>query len=84
MDMITAMARKLKLLSEQLRDAILNADVSRYRMARDIGVTEALLSRFINGGAGLGQATIDKVGKYLGLQLVASQKLARKTKAKNR
>ena len=43
------MANKPKLLSEQLREAIDAADVSRYRIAKDIGVTEALLSRFMNG-----------------------------------
>ena len=64
------MANKPKLLSEQLREAIDAADVSRYRIAKDIGVTEALLSRFMNGVAGLGQETIDKIGEYLGLRLV--------------
>jgi len=77
------MAGKPKLISEQLREAILAADVSRYRIAKDIKVTEALLSRFINGVAGLGQESIDKIGEYLGLRLVGPQR-KRKSKSKGR
>jgi plasmid maintenance system antidote protein VapI len=81
----SGMARKPKLISEQLREAMLAADVSRYRIAKDIGVTEALLSRFMNGVAGLGQETIDKIGEYLGLELVQADKpKARKAKPKGR
>ncbi len=79
------MAKNPKLLSEQLRDAILSADVSRYRIAKETGLTEALLSRFINGVAGLGQESIDKIGKYLGLRLDKSEKpKATKMKRKGR
>jgi transcriptional regulator with XRE-family HTH domain len=77
------MANRPELLSEQLRQAIKAAGVSRYRIAKDIGVTEALLSRFMNGVGGLGQDTIDKLGEYLGLRLVcpkSKSKPKRKTK----
>jgi len=72
------MAKKPKLISEQLREAMLAADVSRYRIAKDIGVTEALLSRFMNGVAGIGPETIDKIGEYLGLRLVGPKRKRKK------
>jgi plasmid maintenance system antidote protein VapI len=75
------MAKKPKLISEQLREAMLTADISRYRIAKEIGVTEALLSRFMNGVAGLGQDNIDKIGELLGLRLVRPK---RKSKSKSK
>lgn len=79
------MLKRPKLISEQLRDAIRSAGVSRYRIAKEIGVTEALLSRFMNGVAGLGQNTIDKIGEYLDLELVkAGKPQARKSIRKAR
>ncbi|MCC7086398.1 MAG: hypothetical protein IT427_15465 [Pirellulales bacterium] len=77
------MTNKAKLLSEQLREAILNADVSRYRISKDLGISEAQLSRFVNKICGLGQEASDKIGEYLGLQLVGpKQKSNQKTKGK--
>ena len=57
-------------LSEQLRDAILAAPVSRYRIAKETGVTEAALSRFVRGERGLDLSSADKLAAYLGLELV--------------
>ena len=56
-------------ISEQLRAAVLNADVSRYRMSKDLDITEAALSRFVNGAMGLSLGTIDKISQYLGLEI---------------
>jgi len=78
-------ATKPKLLSEQLREAILTAGVSRYRISKELGVSEAQLSRFISGVSGLGQDLIDKIGEYLGLTLVKGDKpKARKSKRKGK
>ena len=65
-------------LSEQLRTAIAASGVSCYRIAKDTGVDKAVLSRFVNGQAGLSLETVDQVGQYLGLSLVA--KVASKSK----
>jgi hypothetical protein len=73
------MAKKPKLISDQLREAILSADVSRYRIAKEIGVTEALLSRFMNRVGGLGLENIDKIGQLLDLQLVVRKRKLRTT-----
>ncbi len=68
------MAKKSKPLSEQLREAILTAEISRYRIAKETGLTEAGLSRFVNRVAGLSLDSIDKVGECLGLEIVARRK----------
>ncbi len=71
------MAIKGKPISEQLRAAILNADISRYRIAKETGLTEAGLSRFVNGVSGLSLDSIDKIGDCLGLE-IAKRKLQKK------
>ncbi|MBP86001.1 MAG: hypothetical protein CMJ64_04670 [Planctomycetaceae bacterium] len=55
-------------LSEQLRNAILSADKSRYRISQETGITEADLSRFVNDVAGLSLDSIDKIGECLELE----------------
>lgn len=68
------MPRKRKPLSEQLRDAILNAEITRYRIAQETGLTEAGLSRFVNKVSGLSLESIDKIGECLDLEIVPRNK----------
>ncbi len=75
------MAKKPKTISDQLRAAIENAPVSRYRISQDTDIAEATLSRFMTGKGGLRLSAIDTVGEYLGLKLVA-EKPAKKRKPK--
>jgi transcriptional regulator with XRE-family HTH domain len=63
------MTTKQKPVSEQLRAAILGADVSRYRISKDLGISEAALSRFVNGAMGLSLKSIDKISEYLELEV---------------
>jgi hypothetical protein len=58
-----------KHISDQLRAAIEQSDKSRYRIAQDTGISEAILSRFIHTKCGLSLAYIDVLGDYLGLEL---------------
>ena len=74
--------KKHKPISDQLREAILNAPVSRYRIAKDTGVTEASLSRFVNGITGMELDLIDKIGEYLGLDIVAREREPEKRKGR--
>ncbi len=75
---------KRKPLSEQLREAILNADISRYRISKQTGLTEAGLSRFVNHVAGLSLDSIDKIGECLGLAIVVRPKKPDTKKAKRK
>ncbi|MDA1054807.1 MAG: helix-turn-helix transcriptional regulator [Planctomycetota bacterium] len=66
------MAAKRQRLSGQLRDAIVNAEITRYRISQETGISEAGLSRFVNGTAGLSLESIDKIGQCLNLEIVAN------------
>ena len=68
------MPSKYKPLSAQLREAILKADISRYRIAKETGLSQAALSRFIHHVANLSLDSIDKVGECIGLRLVVDPK----------
>ena len=58
-------------LSEQLRDAIEKAGVSRYEIAKATGVSQSTLSKFVLGTRpGLSFDAMDRVGAYLGLVIV--------------
>jgi transcriptional regulator with XRE-family HTH domain len=61
-------------ISEQLRKAILASGVTRYRIAKENGIDQASLSRFMNGTTGLSGDTIDILCKYLGLKLVKTKR----------
>ena len=63
-----------QMLSEQLRQVILESGESRYHISKETGVTEATLSRFVNGKQALSQEKIDILGEYLGLRLVVGKK----------
>ena len=70
MAIIYRMAKQHAELSDQLRAQILAAPVSRYQMARETGVAESMLSRFVNRTRSLDLTTVDKLAAYLGLELV--------------
>lgn len=68
-----------KTITEQLKAAINGADISRYRIAKETGLTEAGLSRFVNGLQGLSLESVDKLAVCLGLELT-TQRTPRKGK----
>lgn len=55
--------------SDQLRRAIDRSGITRYRLAAEADVSEAMLSRFMNGSAGLHTQTIDRIAEVLRLEL---------------
>lgn len=55
--------------SEQLRQAVLKCGKTRYRISKETGITEAQLSRFVNGHADLALPTIDKLCECIGARL---------------
>lgn len=71
-------------LSEQLRDAIEKADVSRYAISKATGVSESTLSKFVLGTRpGLSFDAMDRIGEYLGLVIVKKQPKKRGAKRGN-
>ncbi len=76
------MTAKQKTISEQLKDAILSADKTRYRIVQETGLTEASLSRFVNGVCGLSLDSIDKIGTCLELEITIRKQTSRTRKGK--
>lgn len=62
--------RKRLPLTEQFRRAIEAAPVPRSRICRDAGMSEATMSRFMNGKGGLSMEMFDRIADYLDLRLV--------------
>lgn len=59
-------------ISEQLRAAVYDANangVTNYRIAKDCDVSQSTLSKFMHGQRDLNMASIDKLCRYLRLEL---------------
>ncbi|HUX00981.1 MAG TPA: helix-turn-helix transcriptional regulator [Phycisphaerae bacterium] len=72
------MAKKTD-IEDQLRQAILQAGMSRYALWKLSGVTEAVLSRFVNRSRTIRLDTAAKLAEVLGLELTPKRR-ARKGK----
>jgi plasmid maintenance system antidote protein VapI len=61
-------------LSDQIRRAILDGPMTRYRLATEAQVDHGHLSRFVHGKASLSLDAIDRIGAVLGLRVVRPTK----------
>ena len=61
-------------IQEQLRQAILDADVTRYRLSKMTGVEQGILSRFVNRERSITLDTAAKLAAALGLELTPTGK----------
>lgn len=68
------MAKKAKLISEQVRDAIEASGMSGYALARAAAIDESLLSKFRRGQSNLSLAAVDRLGGVLGLDIAVRRK----------
>jgi plasmid maintenance system antidote protein VapI len=58
-------------ITAELRKAILNSGKTEYRVAKDSGVAQPIVNRFLRGERGISLETAAKLCKYLGLHLAA-------------
>ncbi|MHB8969722.1 MAG: helix-turn-helix domain-containing protein [Pirellulaceae bacterium] len=72
------MAKKPRLISDQLRQAIDESGLTRYRISKETGISQVTLSRFYHGERGLTLKALDKLGACLQLTV----HLGRKEKGK--
>lgn len=56
-------------LSQALKEALRSSDKSTYQIARDAGVSQVVVSRFLSGERDIHMATADKLAEALGLKL---------------
>lgn len=61
------MARKRLLFSDQIRHAIDHCGMTRYAIFKQTGISQATLSRFMNGHGSLSLDSLDKIAKCIGL-----------------
>jgi len=62
-------------LADQLRKAVTDSGLSVYRIAKDSGVSQAVLQRFIAGDRdNIRIDTADKLAKYFKMRLTPPQK----------
>ena len=67
-------------IGEQLRVAIRECGKTRYRISLETGISESILSRFVNRGAGLSLANVDKLCECIGVELVLKARSAKPAK----
>lgn len=71
------MGKKRFDIEEQLRQAILKSKLTRYRLAKLTGVSQGVLSNFINRHRSLALPTAAKLAAGLGLELRPRRKESR-------
>jgi transcriptional regulator with XRE-family HTH domain len=59
-------------MTDVLKTAIQRSGVSRYRIAKETGLTEPSLCRFMQGATSLRLDKADKLADYLGLELAGT------------
>jgi predicted transcriptional regulator len=62
--------RRIK-LSDEIRAAVKAAGVSRYAIAKTIGIDQSLFARFMAGKSGLAVQSLDALADVLGLCVTA-------------
>jgi len=70
--------RRSRKLSDQVRQAIDDSGLTRYRIAQETGIDESALAKFYNGHRGLSLQTLDALGEYLELTIIMRRKPKRK------
>jgi transcriptional regulator with XRE-family HTH domain len=67
-------------MTDQVRQAVGNSGLTRYRIAKDTGIDESALAKFYNGHRGLSLDNMDLLCEYLGLRIVMDRKPAKRGK----
>jgi transcriptional regulator with XRE-family HTH domain len=67
-------------LSDQLRQAIADSGLTRYRISQATGISEAGLGKFVHGERGLSLESIDRLAEFLNLELTVRKARTKKEK----
>ena len=59
--------------TDQIRSALANCGETRYRVAKNSGLTEPQLCRFA-AGEGMSMSALDTLAEYLGLEIIVRAK----------
>ena len=66
------------MFSDEVRRAVEDCGLSRYRICRELGIAESTLSRFMSGERGLTMKCLDSLAELLDLHVVAGNRPGRK------
>jgi transcriptional regulator with XRE-family HTH domain len=72
--------KRTNLLTDQLRQAIDDSGLTRYRIARESGISESALAQFYNGHRGLSMESLNALGEFLQLKIALGRKPPKKGK----
>ena len=72
--------KRSSLLTDQLRQAIDDSGLTRYRIAKETGVSESALAQFYNGHRGLSMETLNALGEFLQLKITLGREPGTKGK----
>lgn len=72
--------KRSNLLTDQLRQAIDDSGLTRYRIAKETGISESALSQFYNGHRGLSMEALNALGEFLQLTIHLGRKAEQKGK----
>lgn len=65
-------------IQDAVRRAVEASDLSRYRMAKDLEISQATISKFMSGERGLGIETLERLAEYLSLEIIIRPKRRRR------
>ena len=65
---------KRRMLTDQLRQAIDDSGMTRYRISKETGISEATLSKFYLGQRGLSMEALNALGECLELTIQLGRK----------
>jgi transcriptional regulator with XRE-family HTH domain len=68
---------RLPRFSDQVRRAVLECGLTRYRLSKLLGCSQALLGEFVRGRRGLSTPMLDKLGALLNLRVTMDGPSAR-------
>ena len=60
-------------LSDQVRRAVEESEMSRYRISKKTGIDQSNLSRFVHGEVGLSMEALDRLADVLGLNITVGR-----------
>jgi transcriptional regulator with XRE-family HTH domain len=66
--------RRNKLMTDQLRQAMDDSGLTRYRIAKETGISESTLSKFHLGQRGLSMEALNALGECLDLTINMGRK----------
>jgi transcriptional regulator with XRE-family HTH domain len=72
--------RQPNLLTDQIRQAIDDSSLTRYRIAKETGISESALAQFYNGRRGLSMEALNALGEFLQLKIMLGRKPSKKGK----